>query len=237
MCVNANPFRVMVLTKRQDVARTATITARHNNVARTLTLNVLPTSISAITVNRPTLTSLQSATGTITLSGPMSGQFALLSSSDPAVSVPNKIAFSTPTTYTFPITTLPVSSPRTVTITAVAGEVSRSVSISLQPLQFQAFTLKPATVTAGGNSAAILQLNAPIDVPLSATVSVSDPSAATAPATVNFAAGQNGAVFNVQSIGPRSTATSVTVTVTYTVNVPNVGPVTTTVQRTLTINP
>ena len=236
-CVNANPFPVSVLTRRQSVAKTVTITARFNNVARTLTLNVLPTTINAITVNRPALTSLQSATGTITLTGPMSGQFALISSSDPAVSVPNKISFTTATSYTFPITTLPVSSPRTVTITAVSGETTRTVTLTLQPLQFTNFTLQPSTVTAGGNSAATLQLNAPIDVGFTATVSVSDPSVATVPATVSFAPGQNGAVFNVQSIGPRSAPVTVTVTVTYTVNVPNVGPVTTTVQRTLTVNP
>ena len=237
LCVNANPFPVSVLTRRQSVAKTVTITARFNNVARTLTLNVLPTTINAITVNRPALTSLQSATGTITLTGPMSGQFALLSSSDPAVSVPNKISFTAATSYTFPISTLPVSNPRTVTITAVSGETTRTVTLTLQPLQFTNFTLQPSTVTAGGNSAATLQLNAPIDVGFSATVSASDPSAVTVPGTVSFAPGQNGAVFNVQSIGPRSTATTVTVTVTYTVNVPNVGPVTTTVQRTLTVNP
>ena len=237
LCVNINPFPVTVVTKRQTVARTVTITARFNNVARPLTLTVLPTTINAITVNRPTLTSLQSATGTITLTGPMSGQFALISSSDPAVSLPNKISFTTATNYTFPITTLPVSSPRTVTITAVSGEVTRVATINLQPLQFTNFTLQPATVTAGGNSAATLQLNASIDVGFTATVASSDPSAVTVPATVSFAPGQNGAVFNVQSIGPRSTATTVTITVTYTVNVPNVGPVTTTVQRTLTVNP
>jgi hypothetical protein len=237
MCANANPFPVTVSTRRQTTTRPVTITGRFNNVVRTLTLNVLPTTINAITVNRPSLTSLQSATGTITLTGPMSGQFALLSSSDPAVSVPNKLSFTTATSYTFPITTLPVSSPRTVTITAVSGETTRTVSISLQPLQFTNFTLQPATVTAGSNSAATLQLNAPIDVGFTATVTSSNPSAVTVPATVTFAPGQNGAVFNVQSIGPRSTPASVNITVTYTVNVPNVGAVTATIQRTLTVNP
>lgn len=237
LCANANPFPVTVLTRRQSVSRTVTITARLNNVARTLTLTVLPTTIGTITVSRPTLTSLQSATGTITLTGPMSGQFALISSSDPAVSVPNKISFTSATSYTFPITTLPVSSPRTVTITAVSGDVTRTVTINLQPLQFTNFTLQPSTVSAGANSAATLQLNASIDVGFTATVAVSDPAAATVPATVSFAPGQNGAVFNVLSVGPRATPTTVTITVTYTVNVPNVGPVTTTVQRTLTVNP
>jgi hypothetical protein len=83
-----------------------------------------------------------------------------------------------------------------VTLSAVVGNVTRTLTLQLQPLAFTSFSLAPAAVPGGTNTVATVHVNATINVPFAATLTSSDP-AVTVPATLNFAAGQDAAVFNV----------------------------------------
>lgn len=234
-CISGSPTSIVIVTQPQTTARQATVTATGSFGTASGTITIQPPTLASITSNRSTLTSLQSATGTLQLSAPMSGAFALLATSDPAVSVPSKVTFGTTTTATFNVGTLPVPTARSVTLSAVVGSDTRTLTLQLQPLAFADFSLSPSALKGGTNSVATVRLNATINVPFTATLSSSDP-AATVPATLAFAAGQDAAVFNVQTATVSATKT-VTLTVTYTVTPPGASPVTMTRTATLTVNP
>lgn len=237
VCIAGNPTSIVLATQPVSETKTVQVTARLGTSTRTATLTVLPPSLTSLKVNRPSLTSLQSAVGTLTLSAPMPNGAALLSSSDPAVSVPAKWPLGSQTTTTFPVTTLPVSAPRAVTISAAVNGVTQSTTVMLNPLQLTSLSLSPQTVRAGSNTAGTISLNATIDLPFSATLTSGDPSVVTVPATVSFAAGQNAAVFNAQTVSPQTQSKTVTVTATYAVTLPDGSRVTTTQSGTVTVNP
>jgi hypothetical protein len=110
-------------------------------------------------------------------------------------------------------------------------------SKKLNPLEFTGVAFNPATVRAGSNSAGTITLNAPINVPFTASLTSSDPSVATVPLSLQFAAGQNAAVFNVQTVAPQSVNKTATITATYVATLPNGSTVTTTQSGTLTVTP
>jgi hypothetical protein len=237
VCVRRNPTQILLLTKPVTATRTVQVTAQLGQVTRTASFTVLPPALVGLKVDRPTLTSMQTAVGTLTMSAPLPGAAVLLSSSDPAVSVPAKFVLGTGLTTPFSITTLPVSSPRTVTISAAVNGVTQSTTVTLNPLQITSVTMSPSAVRAGSNSAGTIGLNATIDLPFTATLASSDPSVATVPQTVGFAATQNAAVFNVQTVAPQAQAKTVTITATFSITLPNGTAVTTTQAGTLTVNP
>ena len=237
VCVSANPMQIVLITRPVSSARSVQITAQLGQTTRSATLTVLPPTLTLVGVDRPTLTSMQSAVGTLTMSAPLPNTAALLSSSDPAVSVPAKVMLGTGTSTNFAITTLPVSSPRTVTISAAVNGATQSTTLTLNPLQFTSVSMSPSAVQAGSNAAGSIALNTTINVPFTATLSSSDPSVATVPASVSFAASQSAAVFSVQTISPQTQQKTVTITATYTVTLPNGTTVTTTKNGTLTVNP
>jgi len=236
-CVEGRVTEIDIHTEVVAQTRTVTFTATCGNSSRTATLTLLPPQLNGVTINRTALTAMQSATGTLALSSPMSGSFALLSSSDPAVSVPAKLTFGTSPNLNFQITTLPVSSARAVTVSAIVNGVTKTATIDLNPLQFQSLTLSPASVRGGSNVAATLALNATIDLPFTVALSTSDPAVATVPASVPFAAGQNAAVFSVQTVGGQAQNREVTITATHTITLPNGTSVTTTRSSVLTVTP
>jgi hypothetical protein len=123
-----------------------------------------------------------------------------------------------------------------VTITAVVNGVTRSLALALQPLEIVSVSFAPATVTAGSNSAATVRLNAVINLPITVTLSSSDPAVASVPATVSFVAGQDAAIFNVQTAAPQTASRTVTITATHSIVTPG-GTVTTARTGSLTIQP
>src|SRR6185312_3902942 len=88
ICVTGNPTHVTLITHGVTSAHTAQITAQFNNNIRTASITVQPPTLASVTIDKPSLTSMQSATGTVTMSAPLTNGVALLSSSDPSVSVP-----------------------------------------------------------------------------------------------------------------------------------------------------
>ena len=237
VCVTSNNTDVEIQTRPVTGPRTVTITAQLREVTKTLTLTVRPPTLTSIKANRASLASMQSATGTLTMDAPAPNAPVLLSTSDPSVSVPAKIVLSSGTSASFPITTLPVSSTRTVTISAAVNGATQSTTITLNPLQIAGVVASPSAVRGGTNAAGSVSLSATIDLPFTVALSSSDPNVATVPPTLSFVAGQSAAVFNVQTVGPQSTQKVVTITATYSVTLPNGSVVTTSQTGTITVTP
>ena len=236
-CIDENRETRSITTSVVPTTRTVTISARVGSVTSSATLTVLPGQLNSVTIDRQSLVSMQAATGTLTMSAPLPGAAVLLASSDPAVSVPAKLTLGSGLTTNFQITTSPVATSRSVTITAVVNGITQTSTITLQPLQITSVTMNPASVTAGGNTVGTIRLNATINLPITVTLVSSDPAAATIPATVSFAANQDAAIFSVQTVSPQSQVKTVTITATHSIVTPNAGTVSMSQTGTLTIQP
>ena len=157
------------------------------------------------------------STATITLSAPAppgGTSFSLISNSPPAASVPASVTVAGgSTSVTFPITTSTVTSPYFVKITAL-GSVTLNNTLQVYPL-LGGISTSQSTVSAGQTITGIVSLNdrAPIG---GAVISLSstDTSVATVPATVTVQAGLSSVTFNIPT-GAVSATTSTTLSATY----------------------
>lgn len=113
-----------------------TISAIYGSTTRTANLTVTPAALSSVSLNPTSVRGGSSSTGTVTLNGPApaSGSVVALSSSNPSLAkVPSNVTVpSGGTTATFTVTTVRVSSTRTVTISGNRG-VTRTASLTLTP--------------------------------------------------------------------------------------------------------
>jgi|GEM_PF-911627 len=198
--VSGNPVNLAVNTAGQPCAGEVTLTD--------------------LTLNPEIVTGGSASTGTVTLSGPapMGGFGVSLSSSNinvartPAsVTVPQGS-----TTMNFTITTFAVASDTMVTITATAGSVMRTATLTVtaQRVAVSSLNLNPNQVIGATNSTGTISLNfpAPSDG-FPVAVSSSIPELASVPDTVVVAAGQRTATFIVQ-VTPVETQTTVTISAT-----------------------
>jgi LmbE family N-acetylglucosaminyl deacetylase len=116
-----------------------TISATLGGVTQTAPLTVLqpPVIVSSVTVAPPTVGGGNSTTGTVTLSGPAlaGGAVVTLASSSPAVAtVPASVTVPAgATSASFPITTQPLTSPVSVTLSASYVGQTSTVSVRVAP--------------------------------------------------------------------------------------------------------
>jgi len=128
-----------ISTLAVTAARTVTITATYQGVgSQSATLTVNPQTVGqlqSVTVSPTQVTGGASVTGTVTLSGPAQagGQVVVLRTSNALVaSVPLTVTVPQgSTTATFTIATSKVASTQTVTITATAGTVSETATLTV----------------------------------------------------------------------------------------------------------
>src|SRR5205807_1857642 len=144
------------------VASTAvTISASYGGARRTASLTVTstPLTLSSLTLS-PTsvIGGSQSATGTVTLSGPApsGGAVVSLSSSNPSVAaVPAGVTVPAgASTASFAVTTGAVVASTTVSITASFGGATRTASLAVTPppVTLSSLTLNPTSVVGGVQS-------------------------------------------------------------------------------------
>jgi len=141
----------------------ATISANYNSSTQTAVLTVQSAIPTGITLAPATVIGGSNSTGTVALNGPApAGATIALSSSNSAVaSVPASVAPSG-TTATFTVTTQPVASTTSVTISATYGSATQTATLTVQPTPaLVSLSLKPAAVTGGVNSVATATLSAP----------------------------------------------------------------------------
>lgn len=174
-------------------------------------------SLSSVAVSPASVKGGTSATGTVTLSGPAPASISVpLTSSNPAaVSVPAQVTVpSGAVSATFPISTSAVPSATTVTISGTY-QVAKTASLVVNPPIASNLTLNPTAVTAGGTSVGTVTIDSP--APASGAVvslSSSNTTTATVPASMTIAAGATSGVFTVTS-NPTTTTTGVTITASY----------------------
>lgn len=189
---------------------------------------------TAVTILPAAVTGGATATGTVTLSAPApAGGVNVVMSSDSANAiVPASILIAGgATSGSFTITTNPVASTTTATITAALGGNSVNGTLTVNPpVQVPVLTgvtISPSSVTGGTTANGIVTLSAPAPSGgLSVMLSSNNPAAAV-PASVLIAGGAISGNFKV-------TTTSVTTTTTATITVALGGNA---VSSTLTVNP
>jgi len=198
-----------VVTSNQNV----TITASYGGTTRTDTLTVRP-YLGGLSLAPSVLIGGESSTGTVTLNNkaPAGGAVVTLASSNTTVAtVPASVTVPEGAiTANFTVTTTPVTSNKSVDITASYAGSSRKAGLSIRTL-LDRVTLNPTTVTGGSPSTGTVFLNGPAPAGgAEITLSSSNPTVATVPASVMVPAGKNSVDFTV-------TTTTVTVETTATI--------------------
>ncbi|HYG98800.1 MAG TPA: hypothetical protein VD837_06680 [Terriglobales bacterium] len=176
-----------------------------------------PVRLASLGINPSSITGGNIATGTVALtSAPTSNTVVLLQSSNSAVaSVPSSV--TVPAGFTnapFSISTNPVATATSVTVTAVYNGNSAPATLTVNPPRVTALSLNPSSVGGSLSSTATVTLNgrAPSG---GAVVSLSsNNTAATVPTSVTIPAGSTSATFTV-STKVVNARTSVTIAASY----------------------
>ncbi len=204
---------------------TATITASSVN-STSATVSVIPASstptgpvatLASLSVAPSSVTSGQAATGTVTLASPApaGGVVVGLASNNQAATVPASVTVSAgQPTATFPVSTTTVSTPATVTITAVSANTQAATltvnpAAGAQPAAISGFSISPSTVSGGQSATGTVTLAQPAPSGGASVNLASNNSAATVPASVIIPVGQTTATIPVSTIMVPSSTTAV----------------------------
>ncbi len=185
----------------------ATITGTYITT-RTTSLAVTAVTLSSISKNPASVVGGGTSTATVTLSGaaPAGGALVTLQSSNPATAqVPASITVAAGlTSANFTITTSPVTSNTSVTITGIYG-VTQTTPFTVNAASLLSVTKTPSTVVGGNNSTGTVTLNgaAPSGGAVVALQS-NNSSAAQVPASVTISAGSTTASFPITTSGVAS---------------------------------
>ncbi|MDR3692837.1 MAG: hypothetical protein P4L46_25885 [Fimbriimonas sp.] len=209
---------------------TVVISATLGGKSETANLTLHPAGLASIMVGPSSGNGV--AIGTVQLSGKAkAGGFALtLSSSNAtAAKVPGVLTIPAgKSTGSFNVTESAVSKSITVTITAKAGNTSRSTTLTMSPPVLDGLTLNPNSVIGGSPSTGTLTLSGPTPSGGMIVSLASKNSAVKIPATVMVAAGKSSATFAVTTqpvasqkpVTIQATLFGTTKTATLTVNAP-----------------
>ncbi len=201
-----------VTTASVSTTDSVDLTATYLGVVAPAILTVLPGSsgsgptVASVTLNPSTEAGGSSSTGTVALSGaaPSGGAVVSLSSSDTAVaSAPASVTIAAgATSAAFTITTVPVASSTTVTISGSYNASTQNATLTVTPIAsgttLSSLTLSPDSVTGGSSSTGTVTLSgqAPRGGAV-VTLSSGDPSVATVPASVTVPRRATSATFTV----------------------------------------
>jgi hypothetical protein len=196
----------------------ATITGTYG-AAKTSSLTVTAPTLGAtgsgLSVSPTSVVGGISSTGTVRLTGPAptGGAVVTLSSSNTtAARAPASVTVAAgATTATFTITTSPVASNTSATITAIFG-VTRTASLTVTAPTLSGFSLNPTSVIGGSSSTGTVTLSGPAPAGGAAvTLSSSNTTATHPPASVTVLAGATTATFTITTT-PVASNTSATIT-------------------------
>lgn len=217
-----------VTTVPVDRPATVTLTATRDRAVWTEALRLTPAALASVSVLPGSVNGGEPASGGVTLDGPApaGGALVTLASSDPAVVVPPAITVPAGAgAVMFPITTRPVDTPRSVTITGSFAGKRVAAVLGLAAPRLAAFTLDPDRVVGNTDFTATVTLADPApdtgvwvtvtgtspDVPLSARVLVNGGRRS---ATVSFRPGfvtRPTAITFTASVGNRGLRATLTV--------------------------
>ena len=221
------PASVTVAAGQPIASFTVTTTPVATNTPLTISGTYGSTKTAALTVAAPTLSSVTlspasviggtSSTGTVTLNGraPSGGAVVTLSSSNTAAAqVPASVTVAAnATTATFTVTTSPVATNASVTITGTRG-TTHTATLTVTAATLSTVSMGPASVIGGTPSTGTVTLTGPAPSGGAVvTLSSSNTAAAQVPASVTVAANATTATFTVTT-SPVATNASVTITAT-----------------------
>ena len=207
--------------------RTLAPNAGRVNVYRALQAvsgNPTQPSLSSLSLNPTSVVGGNSSTGTVTLTAPApSGGFVVnLSSSNTSVAtVPSSVTVPAgATSANFTVATNSVSSATSVTITAAAGGITRTATLTVNPpasnVTLQSLTISPTSVWGGSTATGTVTLSGPAPAGGVVVQLRSSSSRASVPSSITIPAGATSARFTIQT---RSTfwpfVETVTITATY----------------------
>lgn len=153
-----------VTTRAVSTSVRVILSARRGSQTVTTVLTVAPASLVSLTLKNARVIGGSSTTGTVTLNGPApaGGVLVRLSSNNPAAKVPASVLVPAGQTQaTFTVTTSVVFSQTVVTLTASAGGVIRTATLTIAPLDLLSVTLTPPVVIGGNSSLLTVTLNGP----------------------------------------------------------------------------
>ena len=179
-------------------------------------------SLSSLSLNPTSVVGGNSSTGTVTLTAPApSGGFVVnLSSSNTSVAtVPSSVTVPAgATSANFTVATNPVSSVTSVTITAAAGGITRTATLTVNPpasnVTLQSLTISPTSVWGGSTATGTVTLSSPAPAGGAVVQLRSNSSRASVPSSITIPAGATSARFTIQTRSAFSVRT-VTITATY----------------------
>ncbi len=197
-----------ILTRATATSKIAQINASLLGVTRPASLTINPPKLLRVTFNPGTIAGLSTTTGTVELDGPA-----------PADTVVNLSIVGSPAGYTIPATvTIPANATSqtftvgtafeaTTRIRTVSAEIRNGLVVvdgpitgtfTVQALSVTNFVLSPASIPSGGTATGTITMNQPAPVGGAiVTVSSSDPTLATVPATVTVPQGQTTVTFPI----------------------------------------
>jgi len=204
---------------------TVTVTATYNGVSLQAQVVVTPAVqtpvLSTFTISPSTITSGQSATLSLGLSGTTNSTatVSLISNNPSAFPVPPTVNIQSGQSSTsFSDQAGTVTSPTTVTVTATYNGVSLQAQVTVNPVvptpTLTTFTISPNTISSGQSATLSLGLSGTTSSTATISLSSNNPSAFPVPPTVNIQAGQSSTSFSDQA-GTVTSPTTVTVTATY----------------------
>jgi hypothetical protein len=206
----ATSAQFTVATSPVSSATQVTISAIANGTTKTAQLTVDPIGVASLALSPASVVGGQASTATVTLNSaaPAGGLTVSLTSSDPAVAtVPGVVTvLDAATSAQFTVTTSPVSSATQVTISATASGATKTATLTVGPLGLQSLTLNPTSVYGGYTSAGTVTLNGPAPAGgLTVSLSSSDPTVVTVPASVTVAQGATSTSFTATTSSPDTT--------------------------------
>jgi subtilase family serine protease len=200
---------------------TASITAAYSGGTQPATLTVNPAPViitpASLSVSPASVGGGASSVGTVTLSGPApdAGLTVSLASSDPSAAVPASVAVPAgAVSATFPVTTVPVVSQATATLSATLNSVTQTTTLTVLAPALEPIALAPDTVTGGTSAVATLTLTFPAPTGGVAIALTSSAASAVVPASVTIPAGQTSVPVTITTTAVPITA-AVTLTATY----------------------
>ena len=216
VAAGASSVTFPVTTVGVSASTAGAVGASYGGVGKSVALTVTPAALSGVSLLPASVTGGTPSAGTVTLTGKASaaGITVALGSSNTSATVPvNVVVAAGSSTGAFSVTTSPVGTTATATVTATYG-VAKTAVLTLAPPAVSGVSLSPASVTGGATSTGTVTLtgNAPtggVTVPLS-----SSSTSATVPASVLVPAGVGSATFTVSTTSVASSV-SATITATY----------------------
>jgi hypothetical protein len=242
--VPANATTAVFTITTGVVASNTTVTISANYGATQTASLTVTLGLSAVTLSPTSVLGSSSSTGTVTLgsAAPVGGAVVALSSSNTGVAqVPSSVTVAAgATTATFSVTTTPVSSSTSVTITGKYG-VNKTANMTVTPPtltgQGSGLTVSPNTVVGGTSSTGTVKLTGPAPAGGSVvTLSSSNTSVAQVPASVTVPAGTTTATFPITTSSLTSNST-ISITAVYGVTRTTTLTVSATVLNSVSLNP